>query len=200
MAVADIYELKLVGHDVDGNQWNNVLHYDCSDAAIVGTTEFEEAGDVINAWQTNNQPNFLRVLPNDTTFQYITCRRVIPTGGATSIALLNVMGTATTAEDTIGIGAVLRFIVDIAGRGHQGRMFIPGMPIGGHIKNFLAVGYTGDLVVLNTSLASALIGPVYAGVYVQTILNRKLGTFRDVVDWGISIGVHCFRKRLLPRF
>lgn len=193
----EVYKLTLIGRDGQGNQWNNVLHYRATPGGG-GASPWDEAGAFIDATAAQWVSSFLQLIPNDSELSFITARRVSAGGGQTAIRQFLLNGTEGSLEDVIGVGPMLRFITTAMGRGKQGRMFLPGLPVDSHLGNFLTAPYAAAC----TNFVGDLITPYTADgdTFVLTVFDRSTGADNEVIGGEVALKLGAQRKRMVPLF
>jgi hypothetical protein len=98
-----VYELKTWLHNLSGNFFQNVFHYDHPESASI--SPWAHAKNLITAWATNIQPSYLAILGADVLLDFITARRVTGGGGPSATTVANASGTG--AADSISAGLAI---------------------------------------------------------------------------------------------
>lgn len=199
---SDVYEVKAIGADPSGNQWQCTSHW--LSAALTPTIDpYGDAGLLCAAYMTFIDNAFLACVPGDVNQHYIYARRVNNGGGNANLLSDPTAGTWSNNVEVIGIGAQLRFVT--ASPKVVGKMFLPGVAPGMFAADTIQPAYD---IVLDALLAVLITGlSVVGNTYLQVVWTRPQngpppvpGVVHNVINWDYADKPGSQRKRMTPLF
>lgn len=189
-----IYSLKLVGRDGEGNEWNNVLHYN-----VVGSDAVPPiftAQRLITAWNLAHQSSFLACIPTTVVLRFVASRREL--GGPTALNFYPyIPGTRPGVSSTIVTGPQISYFSDSSTR-VVGKTFLPGIANGDVQDGVMS----DDLVAAVQSFSSDLLTDLTllpgADTAALTIFHRgAVPTSYDVIAAEVRPKLGVQRRRIL---
>lgn len=158
-----VFALKLVGSDLQGNQWNNVLHYRTTGAST--NSGLTQAFEIISAWEGANQAQFLDCLASDVFLHFYSCRQVDVAGNPTAVTVKTPQeqGTRPTHVSAMAIGPQINMYAATGGA-RVGKQFMPGIASGDLIDSTITPTLEGlllayrDALIIDLGLVSGDIG------------------------------------------
>lgn len=193
----DVYQLAIFGA-VANEYVLNVLHFQSS-LTSSPTPDLDAAG-LITAWQTAAEAAYLACLSQDYTLGGYQAKRINNTGGPTYIQTPpGLVGTIADNSVVSGAGAVLTApYYQSSGTKPQwrtSRIFIPGIPATGVVKNQLQALLTTPLSAFATILNSPL-GSM--PTYTYGVWSKVTSQWYDITTLRTSAHIGTLRRRYKP--
>lgn len=195
----DVYQLNVIGA-VAEEYVENILHFQTNTAS--SSTPAADALAVIVAWRAAIEANYVGMLASDYMLGGYKCKRINNTGGPTAVApTTGIVGTIGAASTVSGAGPLITATyydaAAVKPRWRDGRIFIPGSPIGGCIGNQWQAIVTTPVLAFNAILINAF-GGALAPQY--GIWTKHTGLFKIPVSLQLSAKVGTQRRRYVPVF
>jgi hypothetical protein len=99
--MAHVYQLVTYCHSGGGNFFQNVFHYELSEAGS-GVSPFNYADALNSTWITNVEPSYVDLFGNDVILDFISAKRITGGGGPTASRIRATNGTAAVISSTSG--------------------------------------------------------------------------------------------------
>jgi len=170
--MAKVYALVVTGNS-DGQFVQNVFHYQGSEAGSFDG--FSWAFDLISAWTAANESSFLACMPGTYTLLSYRARRVSSPGGPTALQLSGASGTFSGNTSTAGQSVEIGIPAVVAGKNVTGKIFLPGVPSGVWLDNFLDPTYKSIVDAFGIQQLISLSGPATGSTYDYGVYRRPKG-------------------------
>lgn len=200
---ADVYEVKAIGADNQGNQWQCTSHW-LSTSLTPATLPYVEAEAIAVSYDAAISASFLNAVGPDINQHYIYATRVNNGGGNAFLYTVTGSGGFGSSSQVMGVGAQLRFLT--ASPRLVGKMFLPGISEGMFDNDVVTPAY---LINLNALLSVLQIGfNTVHGPYLQVVWTTPkphatppvVGAPHDITVWGHADKPGAQRKRMVPLF
>jgi len=193
-----VYELDLSGRS-GGEYVQNVLHYDVAESGS-SFGPYDYAQDLFAAWNSTMRAKWLDINTGDYELTSERSRKVQSPGGPMAVNVES-PGTRIGSRGALGasgIGPVILFPVNLAGRNATGKIFVPGVANDDILDNVFVNGLPAKLLTFSSNLVIPLT-LVTTGVNAQfCIYHRKTQVNTHAAVNRISEKVGTQRKRYVP--
>lgn len=191
----ETYQLLTNLHDPGGNFVANVFHYSLSEAG--SATPFEYAQALIAKWILDLQTKYLKLLGNDTVFDFISAKRVSGTGGPSAFAIVQAIGQGAHGSDAAGLAADVQWQT-ASGNNRPGHTYIAPVPQNAWDAGAWAAPFTTDvaawiLQMKNSMTLAGALGTADFGVF-----TRKGKIFNGVKEGQLLPKPTMLNKRTVP--
>lgn len=189
------YQLIPSMHDAAGNFFQNVFHYELSEA---GTgLEYDYAADLIDAWDTGVGGDFAGMLGNDVTIDFISAKRITGIGGVSATTIVGSGGLGPNNSLCSAFAADIAWYTAAASN-RPGHTFMGGVYAGAIINGQWDAAYIN---LANAFIASMLTQLTLAhgrGTADFGLFTRKTNTFNVAKSGVLKVKPSGFNKRTLP--
>lgn len=194
--MAHVYSIATSLHDLAGNFFQNVFHYQLTEAGVA--TPFGYADGLIDAWNLHCQADYLASFGNDVVHDFISAKRVTGGGGPSAQQTVALPGTDVQVSISAGMAA------DIAWQtasplNRPGHTYMPCIPTGQVQGDFLQGPYLGALGAFRDDLLDTLALTGGLGNADFGVFSRKTSQFNKATVGQIKPKLTMLNKRTLPQ-
>jgi len=152
-----VYSIATSMHDGAGNFFQNVFHYQLSEAGTL--TPYDYATELIAAWSTANETDYLKLMGTDVVLDFYTAKKVTGGGGPSATLIRAFPGIGASSSISSAFAADVAWISQAASN-RPAHTFLSGIPDGGILNGQWQNPYQGDV---GTWIADMLIQLVIGG-------------------------------------
>lgn len=191
----NLYELTTNLHNLSGNYFSNVFHYEIDDSG--GPTPFNFAKALITAWDSLVSTSYSMLLGQDVFLDYYKAKRVATTGGPSCLKLSSISGGGSTDSVSAGLCGDVQW-QNSNPSNRAGHSYIGGIYQAAVDGDRPAVGFVADVATwVGVMLVPVVLGGGMGNAVFSTF-QRKAGTWTHVSAGNLSPKVTLLNKRTVP--
>jgi hypothetical protein len=192
-----VYQVVTNCHNAQGNFFQNVFHYELSEGGS-GTTPFQYADALIDAWLAAIEGAYLDLFGNDVKLDYVQAKRIQTPGGPTSSRIVGDDGSGSNLS--VSSGAAADFQWQHAGPlNRPGHSYIPCFQSGALQGDVFQPSYLARAATFTTAMVNPLTLAGALGSADFVIWSRKTSTAHIVTLGQVIPKATVMGRRLLPQ-
>jgi hypothetical protein len=193
----NVYQLSTYCHNGAGNFFQNVFHFELSEAGS-GVAPFDYADGLISTWITNNEPKYIDLFGNDVVLDYYAAKRITGGGGPSATRASGTVGTGSTVSASSGSAVDIQWQT-ASPLNRPGHTYVPGFPYSSLQGDAFTSGYLTKVGAFITQMQTNLTLAGAMGNAVFSIYTRKTTTAYQVNNGQARPKATMMNRRLLPQ-
>lgn len=190
-----VYQLATSLHDGAGNFFQNVFHYQLSEAG--SGNSFDYATELISSWITQNETSYLAAIGNEVILDFYSAKKVTAGGGPSATHISATPGSNIQTSSASAYAADIAWITASANN-RAGHTFMAGIPTGAVSGGAFSNAYKLEITAIINDLLTQLVLGGALGTADFGVFTRKTGAFNKINHGILRPKPTGMNKRTLP--
>ena len=195
--MASVYELVTSVHNGAGNFFQNVFHYELSEAGS-GVSPWEYAQALNNAWIALMETDYLDLFGVDIVLDFISAKKINNGGGPSNARQRGTFGGALLASSTSGASADIQWQSN-SPTNRPGHTYIAAFAYNFLQADVFQSGFTTKAATFITDMLTPLVLGGALGTATFCIYTRKTDTQHTVLHGSVRPKATMMNRRLVPQ-